>query len=557
MLTLLDHLRNGLRRLLLISPIRHLRLTLGGLMNLSKASSAEKAKERLHHVTRSTSATELDSLLSRIRKEDKQTRLHLVKALERNGNDQALQALAMMLPERDSDVHRAIASILLRPQPRYAAALYHLLTCADAPHQRAALDLIAADLHPRHVPAVSGYLSTALSNGVIPPDSLGERAVKLLEMIGTREAWIAVAEWRRQHPPPPEIDHAVEGTAPVVEPPLTSEDTMLMSVYGQAAAALVEPPPAAALDDVLPFQDDTPTFSPHERAEPLPLLPQDEEDTTQMVSVAAPAAAPAPSGGSSGLVNFPQAFKALFKHIRNGRWHDTQEASHALHNLMSEVREENIPEILPMLIDALEDNNALVRWVGVEALSWLRQPETVPVLGRALGDSSWQVRLSAVRGLIEIGDAVALTWIDPIFNDDDAFSEQPSSLQEAMIEALGRLGSRQRHGERLVLVLEHSRDVMVRWAAAEAVRRLRVDSAQPGLMCLLHDRNPALRWAAARSLSELATEAVVTDMITRLSDESRPEWEEKRVCDWLIEGLERIDTAEARQAIRMWQQAGV
>ncbi|MDZ4766909.1 MAG: HEAT repeat domain-containing protein [Chloroflexota bacterium] len=250
------------------------------------------------------------------------------------------------------------------------------------------------------------------------------------------------------------------------------------------------------------------------------------------------------------LVNYQEAFHVLLKHIRAGQWGDQQQASKTLHRLVRALPDENVPSVMAMFINAMGDSNALVRWASVEALAWLHHVEAVPCLGRAVSDANWSVRVAAIRALVEIGDVASVHWIEPALDDANI------SVQEAAVEAIGRLGGR-RHAPQLAAIIQSQRDVMVRWAAAEAARRLRVTSAESALVAALNDPHIPLRWAAARALSEVADQSIMSDLIAHLHDDSRPDWEDKRVCDWLIEALQRIDTPSARTAVKQWRQTSI
>jgi HEAT repeat protein len=243
------------------------------------------------------------------------------------------------------------------------------------------------------------------------------------------------------------------------------------------------------------------------------------------------------------LVNYHQAFQTLIKHIRAGRWGDQQKASKALHSLVRELPEDIMDDAIRMFTDALEDRNPLVRWASVEAMAWLHNVNTIPTLGRCVQDPNWSVRLAAIRALIEIGDVGCARWIEPALNDDH------SSVQEAALEAIGKLGNR-RQAEKIEAILNDAKDPIVRAAAAEAARKLGITGIAPTLIRLLSAGHPNLKWAAARSLSELAGESDAAVMTLYLQDDTRPDWEEQTVGDWMRIALQRINTDEAKAALR-------
>ncbi|MCA9915039.1 MAG: HEAT repeat domain-containing protein, partial [Anaerolineae bacterium] len=108
-----------------------------------------------------------------------------------------------------------------------------------------------------------------------------------------------------------------------------------------------------------------------------------------------------------------------------------------------------------------------------------------------------------------------------------------------------------------VSMVDSNLEDMVRLAAIEAIRRLRGKSGMTVLLKALDDPNPLIRWHSAMVLSELADESCLHVLIDHLGDDTRPKWEDKRVCDWLIDALRRMDDPAARTAVKRWQHASV
>ncbi len=250
------------------------------------------------------------------------------------------------------------------------------------------------------------------------------------------------------------------------------------------------------------------------------------------------------------LVNYHQAFQTLIKHIRAGRWGDQQKASKALHSLVRQLPEDIVGDAIRMFTDALEDRNPLVRWASVEAMAWLHHVDTIPALGRCVADPNWSIRLAAIRALIEIGDIGSVRWIEPALNDEH------SSVQEAALEAIGKLGSR-RHAEQIGTILSNTKDPVVCAAAAETARKLGLTNVVPTLVGLLEASHAGLKWAAARALSELASENDVAAIAAYLHDDTRPDWEEQDAGEWIRAALKRINTPEAKTALRQTPSARV
>lgn len=444
----------------------------------SAVTSADKARERLQHITRGASQQTLQNIKLQIQNANEPSRLMIIEALEEIGTEEAFDLMAQMLPDRSARVQQTLLNILTRAEPRAMGAMQRLLTHPNPQHQRTALDIIIETNPRRYVGALCAYIHGALMNMIQAPDDLAEAVVVLLEQIATNEAQIAVAQWRAAHP------RAKAAVYEVVE-------AVDMGAQSAAQSAIV-------------------------------LLGYGRPD----------------------LVNYLRAFESLLRHIRDGQWGDQQEATKALHRLVGDLRDEAVPEVTNLFIDALDDPDAMVRWASAEALGWMRAGEAVPALGQRVSDPAWTVQVAAIRALAEIGDTSALYWVEPALDDRNV------GVQEAAVEALGRLGST-RHVARLKEIMLSPREVMVRVAAVEAARSLRAVGASEALTALLDEPPLALRWAAARALSELADASAVPALRAHLHDDQQPEWEDRRVCDWLSAALERINSPGAREALRL------
>jgi HEAT repeat protein len=66
------------------------------------------------------------------------------------------------------------------------------------------------------------------------------------------------------------------------------------------------------------------------------------------------------------------------------------------------------PQAIPALIQALGDSNRAVRAVAAEALGDLGDPQAIPALIQALGDSDREVRRASAEALGKLGDPQAV-----------------------------------------------------------------------------------------------------------------------------------------------------
>ncbi|MCB9452214.1 MAG: HEAT repeat domain-containing protein [Anaerolineaceae bacterium] len=450
-------------------------------MNYQQPShSAQIAKQRLEQSKHISENETLDSIRSLLPSADAITRLRIVQALDKLGTKAALDILVTLLPDEDQDVQQALRDIFLRRLPRYTKKLHWAVLKGDLAQRVAALNIIATELGPHHVPILGICLRAK------QPEIIQEMAAQILQAIQTPTAQEKAASWRQRR--------------------FEAEAETRYNQYVQQHAT-------------------TPHYA------------------TPFMSTC----------GEYQVVNHRQAFANLLNHVREGKWGDQQKAAKAVHRLIRTIQGipyEDYVAIRQDFIDVLDDSNYVVRWVAVEALARLGDTQTVPALLTRLRDSAWTVRVAAVRALIEIQDVAVVSQLVGMIGDAN------TNVQEAAVEAIGLLGTVQ-DVPLLASVVDSNLESMVRLAAIEAIRRLHGEVGAATLLKMLGDPNPTIRWHSAMTLSELADEHYVHEIIDHLEDDSRPRWEDKRVCDWLIDALKRMDHPDAKTAIKRWQSASV
>jgi HEAT repeat protein len=77
------------------------------------------------------------------------------------------------------------------------------------------------------------------------------------------------------------------------------------------------------------------------------------------------------------------------------------------------------------------------------------------------------------------------------------------------------------------------------------------------LVFALKDSSEHVRWAAANSLLEITDPSLVPLLIPSLLDTAGPYWEQKRICDVIVDILKQIGTEEAKHALLEWQNNSV
>ncbi len=168
----------------------------------------------------------------------------------------------------------------------------------------------------------------------------------------------------------------------------------------------------------------------------------------------------------------------------------------------------------PALVAALEDPDALVRREAAFALGWVRDEATVERLLDKLRDGNYRVRKAAVE---------ALNWFGPV--------------------AVPRL-----------LAALRDQDPEVRRLAVEALGTIHHPDVLPALYDALHDPFVEVRSAAVETLGAIHSPEVVPYLIDALNDVEVTHRGRKRVCDLAAQALRSIGTPAALEAVAEWRQ---
>ena len=133
----------------------------------------------------------------------------------------------------------------------------------------------------------------------------------------------------------------------------------------------------------------------------------------------------------------------------------------------------------------------------------------VPLLLRALGDTDWRVRKTAVEGLVSLGDdEVTNGLVQRLSSEDNA------GARNSAIEALVQIGAA---AVGPILQLLETRDPDVRKFAVDVLGDIRDARAVPGLMEKLKDHDENVRVAAAEALGKIRDRRAVDALIGCLS----------------------------------------
>lgn len=166
------------------------------------------------------------------------------------------------------------------------------------------------------------------------------------------------------------------------------------------------------------------------------------------------------------------------------------------------------PLAVPVLIDAMSDEEARIRLHIVELLRDFGDSDSVLALAGALRDPEWRVRWKAADALGRIGSAAAVPDLVEMLSDS------AKDVQIAAVWALGKI----KHESCIpaLIKLLRDREWRVRWAAAEALWEIG-PAAVAALLDMLRDPDEYVRRAAMRALAEIG-EPAIPDLIKTLGD---------------------------------------
>ncbi len=163
------------------------------------------------------------------------------------------------------------------------------------------------------------------------------------------------------------------------------------------------------------------------------------------------------------------------------------------------------PVVLPALIQELESERSQVRYIVVQILGKISEPEAVDALISSLDDRSPEVAGKAAESLAEHGSPLALPALL-------GYADHTTTLRRSRaIRALGFCHSYEEEPElsdsahrRIVSALNDTASE-VRIAAIEAVREFGFKEAAPPLIRLSHDPAPEVRHVAVQALGQILT----------------------------------------------------
>ena len=155
---------------------------------------------------------------------------------------------------------------------------------------------------------------------------------------------------------------------------------------------------------------------------------------------------------------------------------------------------------------------SIERRVGAaNTLAEIGEPAVVPLLINALKDNEAAVRSAAINGLVQTGDTGAVKGLLTLLKDHDR------NVRVATVSALGRLADKE--AIKPLMELVRDREWEVRAVLAEALGRFAERSALPAVLELVKDRDQEVRQNAVDALGRLGDESVIESLVLAMVDE--------------------------------------
>ncbi|NLX08330.1 MAG: TIR domain-containing protein [Chloroflexi bacterium] len=189
------------------------------------------------------------------------------------------------------------------------------------------------------------------------------------------------------------------------------------------------------------------------------------------------------------------------------------------------------------LASALHDAEGRVRWQAADSLGKLGTVTAVPDLILSLRDSASEVRLAATWALAQIADESAVPGLIKTLYDRDW------RVRWAAAEALWAIGE---PAILPLIELLRERQEPVQRAAIRALVEIG-EASIPPLLHLLSETNWEVRWVAAEALQEMGAAAVAPLLDVLETGDWQASWA-------AAEALKHIGTPDALKAVEGWRE---
>ena len=179
------------------------------------------------------------------------------------------------------------------------------------------------------------------------------------------------------------------------------------------------------------------------------------------------------------------------------------------------LNERSTREVIPALMQALQDAEAQVRKSAAFSLGRLGAKEAVPALKTLLLDQDDRVKLGAIEALRRLGDQEVVPSLAKVLMS--LLQSEGRDVKFIAIDKLGELGA-QEAVPFLIQALQ-DREELVRSSAATALGRMGVQEAVPALIEMLRDQDFSVGKSAAQALARIGGQKAVSSLIAALEED--------------------------------------
>lgn len=237
--------------------------------------------------------------------------------------------------------------------------------------------------------------------------------------------------------------------------------------------------------------------------------------------------------------------KGLLGQIEAETWGSSEEAAKELRTFaISRQKQENEP-LVAYLLEQLNHESWIIRYNIIEALTHIKEDAVAIQLIPLIKDHHWMIRMAAIRAIAEYQPTEALKPLCIALGDTNP------NVREAAAETIGQMKNPEAMTSLRWII--NDGDPYVRIATVQAMSKMDSPDAIPLLLTAACDKDVNVRWEAVKALENLADKTCIAILELSLEDASHPIWEKERICDLAVKALEHINTPDALNAIRRWE----
>ena len=187
-------------------------------------------------------------------------------------------------------------------------------------------------------------------------------------------------------------------------------------------------------------------------------------------------------------------------------------------------------QIVDYLKDKIIDEDPHLRWLAIDALSWVKNQVSTDLLIKALQDSDLRVRCKVLGELGKTDSMPALVAITGILQEPSSIDDELPDIHLCVVKALEESRSKYAVNALLEIVVEPNYSSRVRSKAIHALMKSGVEIPQHIVLALLEDDDFVVKYAMAsrirhmKNFSELEKEMKIKNLEDELMLETVEEY---------------------------------